>query len=190
GNRELATSLKALRKPSVGAWLANLLVREQGADVRRLIDLGTELRSPKRRLDGESIRKVSKEKADAVSRLVRDATARASRMGQPISAAALDELETTLDAAFADEGAAESLVGGELTGGLRYSGLGFGTGLSGEAISPAKTATSSPRESRVVARRELEKANREIETTDAEVAKVRRAIAVAEGELKRLKSDE
>jgi hypothetical protein len=48
GDRELASSLKKLRKPSVGAWLANLLVREQSGDVERLVNLGAELRTPDR----------------------------------------------------------------------------------------------------------------------------------------------
>src|ERR1700684_342935 len=66
GDPELASALKKLRKPSVGAWLANLLVLEQPSDVERLVDLGVELRSPKRNLDGEQIRRASKEQGDAV----------------------------------------------------------------------------------------------------------------------------
>ncbi len=73
GDAELASSIKKLRKPSVGAWLANLLVLERTDDVQRLIDLGVELRSPTRDLAGEDIRRVSREKADAVDKLARDA---------------------------------------------------------------------------------------------------------------------
>src|SRR5271165_5698348 len=68
GDPELASSLKKLRKPSVGAWLANLLVFQQASDVQRLVDLGAELRAPERKLDGEQIRRVSKEKGDSVSK--------------------------------------------------------------------------------------------------------------------------
>ena len=190
GDSELAFSLKRLRKPSVGAWLANLLVHERTADVQRLIDLGVELRSPKRKLGREDIRRVSKEKSDAVSKLARDAISMASRMGQPVSAAALEELETTLEAAFADEQAAESLLGGQLRSGLRYSGLGFGATSRAEPTSRTTVARSAPRDDRVAAQRELQKANREVEKADAEVVRVRRAIQVAEGDLKRLRSDE
>ena len=151
---------------------------------------GAELRVPKRKLEGANIRRVSKEKADAVAKLVRDAKARASRMDQPASAAALEELETTLEAAFADERAADSLLGGQLSTGLRYSGLGLGADASSRSASRAKVARSSRRDNRVVARQELERANREAERADTEVAKVRQAIAVTEEDLKRLKSDE
>ena len=76
GDPEIASSLKKLRKPSVGAWLANLLVLEQASDVEHLIDLGTELRAPNRRVEGAQIRRVSKEKGEAVSRLLRNANRR------------------------------------------------------------------------------------------------------------------
>ena len=125
GQRELAASLKKLRKPSVGAWLANLLVSEQSSDVEHLVDLGAELRMPKRKVEGDQIRRVSKEKGDVVSKLVRDATSKASREGQSVSASAMLELEATLDAAFADPQAAEMLLQGHLSSGLHYSGLGF-----------------------------------------------------------------
>jgi hypothetical protein len=70
GDPELASALKKLRKPSVGAWLANLLVFEQSSDVGSLVDLGTKLRMPDRKLEGELIRRVSKEKGNAISKLV------------------------------------------------------------------------------------------------------------------------
>ena len=190
GDSELVSSFKKLRKPSVGAWLANLLVRERTADVQRLIDLGVELRSPKRRLGGEDIRRVSKEKADTVYKLARDAKSMGSRMGQPVSAAALEELESTLEAAFADELAAESLLSGQLRSGLRYSGLGFGVPSRAEPTSRPTVAGSAPRKERVAVQRELDQANHDMEKADAEVARLRRAIEVAEGDLERLRSDE
>ncbi len=194
GHPELASSLKKLRKPSVGAWLANLLVLEQSKDVERLIDLGLELRAPRHNLDGEQIRRVSKEKGDAISKLVRDARAQASRMDVPVSPAAQQELEATLEAAFADPQAADSLRGGRLSGGLHYSGLGLAA--HPRTTSPGRTkASTSDRGSRtgadqVALRRNLQEADREVEQADADVEKARRAVALAEDELKRLKAAE
>ena len=194
GCPELASSLKKLRKPSVGAWLANLLVLEQSRDVERLIDLGVELRAPKHDLEGELIRRVSKEKGDAVSKLLRDARSKASRMGQPVSAAALQELEATLEAAFADPQAAETLRGGRVSSGLHYSGLGFPahsqTGSLPRARGSTSDQSSRSRPDQVAAQRDLQKANRDVEQADADVGKARRAVAVATDELKRLKSVE
>jgi hypothetical protein len=194
GKPELASSLKKLRKPSVGAWLANLLVLEQSEDVERLIDLGAELRSTKRKLEGEQIRKVSKEKGDVVSKLVRDAKSRASRTDQSVSAAAVQELEETLDAAFADPQAAESLRGGRLRRGLHYSGLGFTAQT--RSASPRRTKgfasgrSSEPEDDQIAAKRNLEKANREAEQADSHLARVRQAVAEVAHELARLKSAE
>jgi hypothetical protein len=194
GDAELATSLKKLRKPSVGAWLANLLVLEQPSDVERLVDLGVELRSPKRKLDGEQIRRVSKEKADAVSKLVRDAESKASRAGQSISVGASQELEATLEAAFADPEAAQSLLGGRLSGGLRYSGLGFcDQAASGSTTGPKSSASVRRAKSeadQIAAERSLEKAQKEAEQAAAHLEKASQAVSDATRELARVKSAE
>ena len=46
GLADVAAALKELRKPSVGAWLANLLVRERSKEIESLIALGDGLREP------------------------------------------------------------------------------------------------------------------------------------------------
>ncbi len=194
GDSELASSLKKLRKPSVGAWLANLLVLEQPGDVERLVDLGTELRAPNRNLDGDQIRRVSKAKGEAITKLVRDARSKASRAGRSVSAAASEELEATLEAAFADPVAAESLLGGRLSSGLHYSGLGFGEQTASGSPTGTK-GSGSPRRTRseadlIAAERNLKEANHEAELADADLASAREAVARAAQELTRLKSAE
>lgn len=194
GHQELAASLKKLRKPSAGAWLANLLVLEQSSDIERLVDLGTELRAPKRKLEGEEIRRVSKEKSDAVSELVRDARSKASRAGHSVSAAASQELEETLEAAFADPQAAESLLEGHLSSGLHYSGLGFGAQTFLAPPTNAKGSASARRAKseaeQIAAERNLEKVHDEAERADADLETARQALAEAARELTRLKSAE
>ncbi len=41
GQRELATAIRVLRKPTVAAWLVNLLAREHPGEIRGLGQLGT-----------------------------------------------------------------------------------------------------------------------------------------------------
>ncbi len=194
GNAELAASLKKLRKPSVGAWLANLLVLEQSSDVERLVNLGSELRAPKRNLEGDQIRRVSKEKANVVSKLVRDAKSKASRAGQSVSSAASEDLATTLEAAFADPHSAESLLGGRLTTGLHYSGLGFGepttAGSGTSARDSSSTRRASSKADQIAAKRNLEEAQGDADLADANLAKARQAVRQATQELTRLKSAE
>ena len=193
GDAELASSLKKLRKHSVGAWLANLLVFEQPRDIERLVNLGVGLRSPRQTLDREQIRRVSKEKGDAVSKLVQDARSKASRAGQSVSTAASQELEATLEAAFADPQAAESLLGGRLSGGLLYSGLGFGEQAAAGSTTDPKSSPSARRAKsadKIAAERSLAKAQHEAEQADADLATASHAVADATQELTRLKSAE
>ena len=73
---------------------------------------------------------------DQARELARDA-------GQPVSGAAVLELEATLEAALADDAAAEALRSGRLTAGLRYSGLGL-TDVIPAASSASRTHPAVP----------------------------------------------
>ena len=43
GDRELASRVQSLRKPTAGAWLLNQLVRRHGDEVQQVLDLGAQL---------------------------------------------------------------------------------------------------------------------------------------------------
>jgi hypothetical protein len=186
GDSSLASSLKELHKPTVGAWLANLLAHERPEDLESLIELGDELRRGQNRADGEVIRRVSKKKQEAVAKLLSEANAMAKRRRQPVSGSAAMDLEATLDAAFADPKAAESVRAGRLTTALRYSGLGLADTASAPAVRGSKVDRSAS--ATAAAKRDLEEAGREAELADAEAEKARRAVALAENDLKRLKA--
>lgn len=196
GDQAVASSLKTMRKPSVGAWLANRLARERTQDLDRLVTLGGRLRDATNSLDGDQIRAASKTKSEAIAALVREAQSIASRSGQPVSETAVVDLEGTLEAAFADSQAAASLRSGRLTNGLRYSGLGFAADSQTGPVSVAKgsapprhttKSTGSERE-RLEAEREVVHAKRDAQRADAEVEKARQAELVAAEDLERLKS--
>jgi hypothetical protein len=194
GLADVAASLKKLHKPSAGAWLANLLVRERSKEIGTLLDLGDGLRGARTTPGGDQIRRVSKQKVDVVSTLSRHAKARASRLGHPPSASAVEELEMTLDAAFADPQAAAALRQGRLTTGLRYSGLGFmappGTGSPARTKGSGSARDMKSEAHRVAAKRDSDNARHEAEQADAHVKKARQAVKEAAAELTRLKSAE
>ncbi len=125
GNIELAVAIKALRKPTTVAWLANVLVRERRDQVAELLDLGAALRRAQEELAVDELRQLSQQRHKAVSDLRNEAQGLAGGAGQPVSGSVLVELETTLEAALADAEAADALKSGHLTTGLRYSGLGW-----------------------------------------------------------------
>ncbi len=186
GSTALAASLKKLHKPTIGAWLANLLAQERAQDLERLITLGTELRRGQHGADGEVIRRASKKKHEAVAKLLAEATLMARSRGQPVSDAAATELEATLDAAFADPKAAESVRAGRLTTALHYSGLGLADSGSDAPVRASKVGRSGA--AMAAAKRDLELANRDAARADAEVEKARHAVVSAEDDLTRLKA--
>jgi hypothetical protein len=194
GLADVAASLKELRKPSAGAWLANLLVRERSGEIKTLIELGDSLRGPLNARGGDEIRRVSKQKVDVVSKLVRHAKSRASQLGHPASPSVVEDLEVTLDAAFADPQAAAELRQGRLSTGLRYSGLGFtaqpDTRSPGRKKGSGSARDSTREANQIAAKRDMDKAHREAEEADAEVERARQAVKEAAAALTRLKSAE
>lgn len=192
GDEALAASLKDLRKPSTGAWFANQLVREQSREIERLIELGTPLRSA-RDLQGAEIRRVTKEKAETVARLLRQARSLAKRADQPLSPSTEQELEATLDAAFSDRQSAQSLIEGRLTTALHYSGLGFGPDpkiRSRAATSPVRgrSGGGSTNLETAQAKRDLKQAQREADQANSEAEKAEQRVKAAEADLKRLQA--
>jgi hypothetical protein len=188
GDRELAEALKQLRKPSTGAAVANLLVREQPQEIERLIELGSNLRGG-RNLDGARIRQATSEKADTVRKLLRQAKSIAKSAGLPLSPSIEQELETTLDAAFSDPDSAQSLREGRLTTALHYSGLGFGSDelLQGQgARSQQPTRALGPETAK--AKHDLEDARNEAKQAAKEVERAQRAVKTAEADLHRMQA--
>jgi len=142
GNRALAAEIKQLRRPTTGAWLANLLVRRRGDLVVQLLTLGTALREAQATLQTDDLRRLSQQRHDLVSALAHEAQELAASKGQPVSGAVAQELEATLEAALADAGAADALRSGRLTTGLRYTGLGLVR--PGEVDASAAAAPQQP----------------------------------------------
>jgi hypothetical protein len=193
GDRQAIDALKKLRRPSIGAWMANLLVRARAADVQRLISLGASLRDAQDRLDGETMRLLTKDGRAEVTALVRAATDIVRERGERVSVAASEELAATLDAALADAESAAALHAGRLTTGLRYSGL----GLLGIDSPPSKAGGSRasghagsgrPRRSELAAvALQLEAAKHDLARAQERDREARSAVSSAEARLHGLK---
>jgi hypothetical protein len=152
GDKELAAAIKKLKRPSVSAWLANLLVRQRPDEVQRLLTLGEGLRQAQQQLAGEQLRALSQQRHQVVAALVQEAASLASAEGQPVSPAAQRELQETLEAALSDPAAAEAFGAGRLTTALSYSGL----GTQGLESAPAPRTGQKDEEASRAARREAE----------------------------------
>jgi len=132
GSKELAKQVAALRRPTVSAWLVNLLVRADPDLPEQLLSLGEGLRAAERSLDGPALRELSSQRRALVRSLVGEARRLARPAGQRISDAAVQELDATLTAALADAATARDVVSGRLTSPRAF--VGFGSAVPDGAV--------------------------------------------------------
>jgi hypothetical protein len=141
GDERASTTLKALRKPTLAAWLANQLVRIDPAGIDDLTTLGEELQAAHLSGDGARVRELTRVRRNLVRSLVKTSRAHAESLGRPVSEPAAVKLTETLEAALVDRGAAQLLRTGQLTSAMRHVGF----GVVDEAGDPAQMAPLKPR---------------------------------------------
>ena len=142
GDTETAKAIKALRRPAVPAWLVNLLVRQHGDDIDRLLALGEQLREAQSALDGSRMKQLSAERTVLIGTLSRQAGGVAASKAQKFSGAVERDVEETLRAAVVDPRAADAVATGQLTRALTYAGLGEVDVSQATATPPKKQASS------------------------------------------------
>jgi hypothetical protein len=177
GDRDLATAIKKLARPTAAAWLANLLVRERAEQVEQLLELGAAMREAQAELAGDQMRALAVQRRQIVSALGREAGQLAAGRGQPVSRTIREEMEGTLEAALADPDAGEALSSGRLTTSLRYTGLGS-VDVTGAVAATSRPATK-------LASREPRKPSKPSEKAAASAPGNRDAEAEAEAEAER-----
>lgn len=119
GDAELAKRIKELRKPSIAAWLVNRLAREYPDDLADLSELGEELRGAHADLDGERLRELSTRKRVAVEKLAD----KVKTLGPEPTAAVLEQVTGTLEAAVASSDIAADVAAGRLDAAVPPSGF-------------------------------------------------------------------
>lgn len=132
-----AKQIRALRKPTVGAWLVNNLVRVEPELLEQLLVLGPELAAAQQGGDADALRQLGGQRRQLVAAVADRAFQSAGR--QP-TAATRAEVESTLEAALADQASADAVRSGCLTRALSYAGFG-GVDLEGAvATGPGRPA--------------------------------------------------
>jgi hypothetical protein len=114
GDPSLAKEIRALRRPSLAAWVSNLLVRRQPEEVQPLLGLGEELRRAHRELDGPQLRRLARRQNEVIGTLGRQARRLAAQAGHPVGEGVQRDVEETLHAALADPRAAREWAAGRL----------------------------------------------------------------------------
>jgi len=138
GDRQLAEQIRALRRPSTAAWLANQLVREHRAEIEPLLELGRELREVMADLDAGELRELTQQRYLLVSALVKQGRALGAARGARVTDEVSQALRATLEATLSDPDSAQSLASGRLTEALSVSG--FGSGSDGAPPSSEPTS--------------------------------------------------
>lgn len=124
GDRTGADAVKALRRPSVGAWYANVAARAGLVSLREWLRLGERLRDAQASGDFSAVRAAGTERSRLEARVLRDLAAHLESMGVAATTPGLEEVRTTLRAALADEASAAALRAGRLARPLEYAGFG------------------------------------------------------------------
>jgi hypothetical protein len=192
GEREAADRVKALRKPTAGAWALNQAVRRRRREATELLAAGERLREAHEALltggDAAAMREAMQEERTLASALADCAEAIASETGK--SGPALRErVRSTLHAATLDEEARQELEAGRFVREREAVGLGPFAGAPAEAGGPAEAGPAPARRERAPARRGRGRAARadspdtaEQERADREAAERERAERLAEAE--------
>ena len=132
GDREAGARVKALRKPTVGAWALNQAVRRRRAETDALLATGARLRDAHEQLlsggDPAVLRETMEEERSLTSALADCAEAIASETGKS-GPALRDRVRSTLHAAAVDAEVREELEAGRFVREREAVGLGpFGAG--------------------------------------------------------------
>jgi len=131
GDRELAADIQALAKPTTAAWLVNQLPREHADDLTPLLDLGRELRDASAKLDGQTMRRLGRERTELVTQLVDHTRKLGSDRGSKVSDDVAEEVRRTLEASFSDAEIADEVSAGQLVRAVEYAGFGDLAGFGG-----------------------------------------------------------
>jgi hypothetical protein len=189
GDRELATRIAALKRPTISAWMVNALVRARREVVEQLLALGDQMREAQSSMAGDELRQLSAQRQQVVAALVSASEQLARAANIRTDADASREVQETLLAALADPAAAKAVATGRLTKPARYAG--FGVELPELAVVPEVPARKKAAPKDTPARGAKPKAaEREASprVAKADEAKARRlaaaeeALAVAESE--------
>jgi hypothetical protein len=125
GDKEAVRRLTALRKPTVAAWLVNLLALRKPELIDQLVELAGELRTAQRTLQGDELRELSTQRRQIVSALVSEARKLAVAEDRGLAGKLpLGEVEATLTAAMSEPEIAAQVRSGRLVRATSYAGFG------------------------------------------------------------------
>lgn len=164
GDAKGAKEVKALRRPSVGAWAVNRVARDQPDLVGSVVEAGRALAAALEGGDREALRQATTARRDAVVAATRAAVALAGAQHR-------DEIADTFEAAVSNADAAELVTAGRLDKGLTPTAV-----FAPLGDAPLPVARTEP----AVDADALRAARARAEQADQALAAARRALTDAE----------
>lgn len=151
GHRDEAARVKALRKPTVGAWALNQAVRRRRVETDALLATGRRLRAAHEDLmsggDPAVLRETMEEERSLTTALADCAEAIASETGKS-GPALRDRVRATLHAAAVEDEVREELSAGRFVREREAVGLGLVESPGGSTTAPAKRPAARSRRER------------------------------------------
>jgi hypothetical protein len=148
GDAELAKRVQELRRPSVAAWVVNMLMRHQGEQMTQVLELGSSLRQAQSDLDADALRELTRQRRQLTTAVTHQGRVLAAELGQKVTDAVADQVEGTLHAAMVDEQAAAAVRSGMLVAAVTATGVGTADVVDSLALPSAIGMTARPRSSR------------------------------------------
>lgn len=176
GEDVAATRVKALKKPSVGAWTLNQLARRHSDEITELLSIRDDL---ERADSPQELRDLTRRRRDLVAKLSKMARSVLEESEHGASHATVEKVSQGL-LAGGDDDDRELLRKGRLTREPTSSGLeafGFGAEASEDAEATPKVSLK--------AQREVQKLRREAERLQQESARLAQEAAFAEEQARR-----
>jgi hypothetical protein len=145
GDAALAKRVGELRKPSLSAWVVNMMMRHQGDQMAQVLDLGASLRRAQTDLDGDALRELTRQRRQLTTAVTHQGRVLAGELGQKVTEAVADQVQSTLHAAMVDEAAASAVRSGLLVSALEATGVGTADVVDSVAVPAAIGMTPRPR---------------------------------------------
>ena len=210
GDREAASQVAALPKPTTAAWAVNQLMRTQRKDARALLDAGQRLRKAHSaaaagNASPADLRDAVDAQRAAIEHLTRAARGLTDSQGRGLSEPVLDRVEQTLHAVSVDDEVRSLAETGRLTREQRASGVEAFDVPAGEArarkldrrsarakklrgqIEHAVAEERDLRSKRTRAARAVSEAERELTRSRAEMRKADERVAAKQAEIEALR---
>jgi len=124
GDKALAKQITALRRPTRSAWLVNLVARAEPDRVTELVELGAALQEAQQAMDGDTLRRLSRDRRTLIDTLARRAGELARDRGYPPPDGSIQEVSQSLQAALGDPATAAQVQAGRLSSAVAYGGFG------------------------------------------------------------------